>query len=153
MGKDTPRIRQPVVRRACFSLAHVPGLVYAGSKPRREIAHEGLDLQQKITAHLRDFSDAVAYPPHQVMIGNLSPETLYTIPRPWHKHPMDNAPDKGPAGCILDAAHLYSWLARGDCANLLRLTNIMPTALQEAFHENSKKATIQKLDEDALQKA
>src|ERR1700738_3641039 len=63
-------ITRPVIRAARFMLAHVPGLVYAGSKPRRELADRGGDLRGRIRERLRTFRDAVAYPPHQVMIGN-----------------------------------------------------------------------------------
>ena len=75
---------QPVVRAAQFVLAHVPDLVCSGSKPRRELEREGPGLREKIREHLRSFDAAVAYAPHQVMIGNLAPEALWDRPRPWH---------------------------------------------------------------------
>ena len=111
---------RPVIRAACFVLAFAPDLVCAGSKPRREIAHDA-SLRSKIRAHLRSFADAVAYPPHQVMIGNLAPEALWDIPRPWHTLPVRDASPRGPAGFIIDEASLYAWMARADSASLVRL--------------------------------
>ena len=52
-------------------LAHAPDLVRHGSKPTRE----GADL----AGSLRTYEDALGYPPHQVFIGNLSPDELYAF--------------------------------------------------------------------------
>ena len=65
-----------MVRGVQFVLAHVPDLVCSGSKPRRELVRQGPGLRQKIRESVRSFAAAVAYAPHQVMIGNLAPEAL-----------------------------------------------------------------------------
>src|SRR3989441_5354826 len=114
-------IQVPVIRAARFVLAHVPGLVVLGSKPRRELAREGEALRAQLRAHLRSFDDAVAYFPHQILIGNEMPEALYEIPRPWHRQPTDHARASGAAGLIVDQDTFYAWLARADTANLVVL--------------------------------
>ena len=58
-----------------YSLAHAPELVRYGSKPARENAVNS-SLDDRLTSRLRSFAAAVAYAPHQVFIGNLSPEEL-----------------------------------------------------------------------------
>ena len=121
MIQERRAIRVPVIRAARFVLAHVPDLVMSGSKPRRELARQGEVLRTQLRAHLRSFRDAVAYPPHQVLIGNQVPELLYEFPRPWHMRPMDNAPAVGAAGMIIDQDTFYAWLARADTANLIVL--------------------------------
>ncbi len=113
--------RLPVIRATRFVMAHVPDLVYAGSKPRRELARDGTELRRQIRAHLRPFDAAVAYPPHQVMLGNLAPEALREIPRPWHEHLLPGARRDGRAGGMIDEPTLYAWLARADTANLVLL--------------------------------
>jgi betaine reductase len=89
-------------------MAHVPGMVLSGSKPRREIAANSDGIRRQIQANLRTFADAVAYPPHQVMIGNRSPKILETLARPWHQHPIPNAPETGPGGRFVNEATLYA---------------------------------------------
>src|SRR2546427_674418 len=121
MIQERRAIGVPVIRAARFVLAHVPDLVMSGSKPRRELARQGEVLRTQLRAHLRSFRDAVAYPPHQVLIGNQVPELLYEFPRPWHMRPMDNAPAVGAAGMIIDQDTFYAWLARADTANLIVL--------------------------------
>jgi hypothetical protein len=111
--------QRPVVRGARFVLAHVPGLVCAGSKPRRDLAVGGTNLRAAVRARLRSFASAVAYPPHQVMLGTLAPEALREIPRPWHLHPVEAAHTQGPNGSMIDQITFYAWLARADTANLV----------------------------------
>ncbi|HLY22416.1 MAG TPA: glycine/sarcosine/betaine reductase complex component C subunit beta [bacterium] len=111
---------RPVVRAAQFVLAHVPGLVLSGSKPRRELARDG-DVRGRVCERLRSCEDATAYPPHQVMLGTIPPAALDAIPRPWHLHPMPAARPEGPAGVLIDDVTFYGWLARGDAARLVRL--------------------------------
>ena len=122
-----------MVRAAQFVLAHVPGLVLSGSKPRREIAREGPGLRQKIRDHLRPFEAAVAYAPHQVMIGNLSPESLWDRPRPWHASPVADPSTDGPDGCLIDQSTFYAWLARADAARLVTFTESFAAALAPAL--------------------
>jgi len=124
---------RPVVRATRFALAHVPGLVLSGSKPRREVAHEGDALRERLRTHLRSYAEALAYPPNQVMLGNLAPEVLRGIERPWHRQPVADARDEGPGGRFVDAATFYAWLARGDSARLLRLADPPPPPLAAAL--------------------
>src|SRR2546428_12600615 len=119
MTQERRVIQVPVIRAARFVLAHVPGLVVLGSKPRRELAREGEALGAQLRAHLRSFDDAVAYFPHQILIGNEVPEALYEIPRPWHRQPTDNARASGAAGLIVDQDTFYAWLAPAEFAKLL----------------------------------
>lgn len=110
------------MRAARFAIAHTPGLIAAGSKPRRELASRGAAEREALLRHLRSFEDAVRYPPHQVMLGALPPEALRGIPRPWHDRPVDGARAEGPAGRMLDETEFYAWLARADTASLLYVT-------------------------------
>lgn len=141
---------EPVVRAARFAVAHAPGLVARGSKPRRECLVAGAELENRIGRALRSFDDAVAYPPNQVLIGNLSPGSLGNIPRPWHAHPIAEASNRGPGGRIVDQSTLYGALARGDTSKLLRLATRLPDPLEASL---SSGAPIQRLDHDGLRRA
>jgi glycine/sarcosine/betaine reductase complex component C subunit beta len=122
---------QPVVRAARFAIAHAPGLVASGSKPRRELAARGPAERDALAWHLRSFEDAVRYPPHQVMLGTLEPQGLRRISRPWHRQPVEGARAEGPAGRMIDEMELYAWLARADTASLLYFTPEFARALRD----------------------
>jgi hypothetical protein len=102
------------VHACSLVLAHAPDLVRHGSKPSRE------DAADQIAPKLRTFDEALAYPPHQVFIGNLRPEELWQIERPWWSHPSE-AKAEGPFGVFIDEAQLYDRMQRADQFQLLHL--------------------------------
>jgi glycine/sarcosine/betaine reductase complex component C subunit beta len=93
-------------------LAHAPDLVRHGSKPSRE----GVDL----AGSLRTYEEALGYPPHQVFIGNLHPDALWAIERPWWRNPAEPRPD-GPFGTVIPQSELYRRMAEADSFQLFRL--------------------------------
>ena len=124
-------VERPVVRAARFAIAHTPAFVAAGSKPRRELALRGAAEREALVAHLRSFDDAVRYPPHQVMLGALPPESLRETPRPWHGRLVEGARAEGPGGRMLDEMAFYAWLVRADVASLLYVTPEFARELQD----------------------
>lgn len=108
-----------VIRGVATLLAHVPDLVRYGSKPSRELARDP-GLGPALAARLRAYGAVVAYPPHQVFIGNLRPWALAEIPRPWYEHPTGR-PAMGPFGAILPEGEFYGWLKLADGFDLVTL--------------------------------
>jgi len=105
-----------------YSLAHVPDLVRYGSKPLREIRANpalGNELKQK----LRDFGAAVAYPPHQAYIGNIAPERLSDLPKPWYEKLIEGATSEGRFGDVVEQNRFYVLLAAADQFDLVSLEN------------------------------
>jgi len=108
--------RRAAVVSASFVLEHVPDLVRYGSKPSRE--RHRLDA---LTAALRSFDEAVAYPPNQVFIGNLAPSELWQVPRDWWRHPVEGAAPLGPSGDVIGQDRFYELLAEIDQFDLVRM--------------------------------
>ena len=108
--------RHAAVASASFVLEHVPDLVRYGSKPSRE-THQ----LEALTAALRSFDEAVAYPPNQVFIGNLVPSTLWDVPRDWWRHPVEAATPIGPSGDLMGQERFYELLGEVDQFDLVRM--------------------------------
>jgi betaine reductase len=102
------------VHACSLVLAHAPDLVRHGSKPTRE------DAAEQIAPKLRSFDEALGYPPHQVFLGNLRPEELWEIDRPWWSNPSEAKAD-GPFGVFVDEQELYRRLEAADQFQLLKL--------------------------------
>ena len=105
-----------------YSLAHVPDLVRYGSKPLREIRANsalGDELRQK----LRGFNAAVAYAPHQAYIGNIAPERLSDLPKPWYDKLIEGATFQGRFGDLVEQNRFYVLLAAADQFDLVSLEN------------------------------
>ncbi len=117
---DNSKATRVGIEGVFYSLAHVPDLVRFGSKPAREIsAHP--TLSSGLNARLRDFSSAVAYSPHQVYIGNITPNDLSGAARPWYENLLEGATSKGPFGDLVDQACFYSMLGAADQFELVTL--------------------------------
>ncbi len=110
----------PALLHASYALAHTPDLIRYGSKPTRELARDSSLLGQ-MAASLRSWADALAYPPHQTFIGNLSPETLAALPRPWTDHPVEGAQPIGALGRMVNQIALYGLMKLSDDFDLLVL--------------------------------
>ncbi len=101
-------------------LAHAPDLVRHGSKPARDLAADADGLLASLTGSLRSYDDALGYAPHQALIGNLRPEALWEIPRPWWGTPVEPRRE-GPFGVIADQAELYRRMEDADAFGLFTL--------------------------------
>ncbi|HVC76315.1 MAG TPA: glycine/sarcosine/betaine reductase complex component C subunit beta [Candidatus Micrarchaeaceae archaeon] len=109
-------MRRAAVLAAAVTLQHAPQLVRYGSKPAREV-----ERLPALTASLRSFSEAVAYPPHQVFIGNRRPEELWEMARPWWDSAASAATPAGRNGEILPQSGLYALMEEVDQFGLIRL--------------------------------
>jgi len=101
-----------VVRGARMLLAHAPGLVRHGSKPARELARDP-SLLDRLSASLRSYESAAAYPPNQVFLGAISPEALGVMPRPWFETPGP-VEARGPHGFMVPEEAFYGFLKADD---------------------------------------
>jgi hypothetical protein len=113
-------VQHPFVRDVQFFLAHAPGLVRHGSKPSREIVKEP-GLWQTIRGRLRSYPQAVAYAPHQVLLGNLTPHALAGLAAPWYEHPLPDAAPAGPHGNLVSEEAFYGLLKAADAFDLVQL--------------------------------
>ncbi|MCL4458879.1 MAG: glycine/sarcosine/betaine reductase complex component C subunit beta [Chloroflexi bacterium] len=111
----------PVVKGVSYFLAHVPGVVRHGSKPCRELPKGGESLLGAFLRSLRTYEEAKSYPPHQVFIGNLHPDDLWNVERPWYAHPAPGASRQGPYGEIMPEEEFYGFMKVSDEFNLLLL--------------------------------
>ncbi len=101
-----------------YSLTHVPDLVRYGSKPLREIRANPALLEQLVKQQ-RDFAAATAYAPHQVYIGNIAPEQLRDLPKPWYERLIEGASSEGRFGDLVAQSKFYGLLAGADQFDLV----------------------------------
>lgn len=107
---------RPRISAAHQILAHVPDLVFSGSKPDREIRSDPTTREQ-IAAALRSFDDACAYLPNQIFIGAADPLPLSDPGTPWWNRPREPV-EAGQFGSMVDQASFLAALTMVDTANL-----------------------------------
>ena len=123
----------PALLHASYALAHAPDLIRYGSKPTRELERDPSLLGQMM-ASLRSWSAALAYPPNQTFIGNLSPESLAERPRPWSEHPIAGAQPIGPLGRIVNQIALYGLIKLSDDFDLVVLSEEVAQTARAALN-------------------
>ncbi|MFH1758779.1 MAG: glycine/sarcosine/betaine reductase complex component C subunit beta [Pseudomonadota bacterium] len=131
--RATPVETNPVITASSYILAHVPNMVRYGSKPIREIQDQGDGFWEKARRRLRDFEASVAYPPNQAFIGNLSPEDLWEIPRPWYENPVPSAERWGSFGEIMPELEFLGLLKWVDQFHLISLSPWAAASSREAL--------------------
>jgi betaine reductase len=137
-----------VIKEIGYVLVHVPDFVRYGSKPSRDIP-ENNGLIQKIAAHLRSYEEMIAYPPHQVFIGNRNPDDLNSIPKPWYRNPMEAASRDGSFGEIMPEEEFYGWMKAADDFDLLWLDPRFVDGIRDRFaaHPFVSQQMVKKLGE------
>ncbi|MEN6374539.1 MAG: glycine/sarcosine/betaine reductase complex component C subunit beta [Smithella sp.] len=138
----------PVIQACSYILIHVPGFVRYGSKPSREIADDINSALPAIEGHLREFEEAVAYPPNQVFIGNLHPDHLNNVPQPWHRHPVRDASRYGTYGEIMPEEELLGLMKIADDFDLMWIEKDAAPLLKKslAAHPLWRDADFGKID-------
>ncbi|MGH7798437.1 MAG: glycine/sarcosine/betaine reductase complex component C subunit beta, partial [Candidatus Binatia bacterium] len=115
---DSVRPVRVGIEGVSYSLTHVPDLVRYGSKPLRELrAQPG--LQAQLPMHLRSFAAATAYAPHQVYIGNIAPEKLSELDKPWYERLIEGATAQGRFGDLVEQDQFYAQLGAADRFELI----------------------------------
>lgn len=125
----------PVISAVANVLAHAPGLVRYGSRPLRDIQRDPAVLN-RIAAHLRSYSEALSYPPNQAYIGNLDPDALSQIPRPWFARALPGAAREGPFGVIISEPEVLCLLKAVDRVGLVCLVPEFLERLPESLPQD-----------------
>lgn len=135
-----------VIKGVAYGLIHVPDFVRYGSKPLRDIEDDPKRIKE-LYDHLRPFEECVAYPPHQVFIGNLHPDDLNKVSKPYYEHQIVNAKRLGIFGEIMPQDEFYAWLKIADDFDLLWLNPsfVKQIAEKSASHPYMTEPRLKKL--------
>lgn len=93
----------PVVKGTAYGLIQANDmLIHHGTTQTMERAKDAKSIHlNKLPDHLRSFEQAVGYPPNQVYIGNMTPDELKDIPRPWYEQSVSGKSRDGKYGEII----------------------------------------------------
>lgn len=122
----------PVIKGAGYALIHAPQMaLHQGTTPVTERRNRpDSEYLEKLPGHLRSFTDAVMYAPNQVYIGNMSPDELKELPRPWYENSPQKASRDGKYGEIMPEDEFIGLLKIVDAFDLV--------LLEESFQESVK---------------
>jgi hypothetical protein len=138
----------PVIKGAAYALIQANGMLMHQGTTQTSERRRGQESEhlQNLPGHLRSFADAVAYPPNQVYIGNLSPDDLKGIARPWFQNPVAGAKRNGKYGEIMPEDEFYGMMKIVDTFDLVLLEEGFQTAVREKLAAHPIISTIKDFD-------
>lgn len=128
----------PVVKGTAYALVHADSmLLYQGSTQTTErLKNVQSDHLKELPEHLRNFEDAVSYPPNQAYIGNITPEQLKQIPHPWYENPLADAKRDGQYGEIMPEDEFFGLMKIVDSFDLVMLEEAFQTGVREKLQSH-----------------
>jgi betaine reductase len=126
-------MNHPVLRGAAYGLIQAKDmLLHQGTTQTTQMRlNAESEYLMELPKHLRSFEAAVAYPPNQAFIGNITPLDLKGIERPWFGHPLPLAKREGKYGEIMPLDEFYGLLQAVDVFGLVLLEEEFRTRIKE----------------------
>lgn len=132
----------PVIRGAAYALVHAPNLLLSQGSTQNMERAKNPDSQylKELPGKLRSYQDAVNYAPNQVYIGNLHPDELGKIAKPWYDY-SPHGQAKGKYGEIMSEDSFYGLLKICDSFDLVMLEHDFTRSIKAALGSNPLFAT------------
>lgn len=128
----------PVVKGASYILVNTPDLVINNGTTQTMERESNPDSNylKELKNSLRGFQQVVDYPPNQTYIGNISPEDLRKIKRPWYQNNLNDCSRYGKFGEIMPEDEFYVLLKISDVFDLVLLENNFTDNIKSKLKEH-----------------
>lgn len=115
----------PVIKGASYILVSAPDmLIHNGTTQTLEKeTNPDSEYLKKLPEHIRKYEDVVSYPVNQAYIGNMDPEELREMPKPWFEKKFENASRFGKYGEIMPQDEFYGLMRVSDAFGVVLLEN------------------------------
>lgn len=145
----------PVVKKASYILVNTPDMViHNGTTQTLERqTNPNSEYLQNLKSGLRPFNEVVAYPPNQAYVGNITPEQLSEIPRPWLNNTVQEADRFGKFGEIMPQDEFYGLMKISDVFDLVVLEEGFANEIKEKLSVHPMlKTKVEKIVGDSAEK-
>lgn len=113
----------PVIKGASYILVSAPDMIIHNGTTQtleRETNPES-EYLKKLPEHIRKFEDVVSYPVNQTYIGNMDPNDLGAMAKPWFEKKVENASRFGKYGEIMPQDEFYGLIKVSDAFGVVLL--------------------------------
>ncbi|ATW27303.1 glycine/sarcosine/betaine reductase complex component C subunit beta [Candidatus Formimonas warabiya] len=138
----------PVVKGAAYALIQANDMLVHHGTTQTSDRRKNPDSEhlQKLPEHLRSFEKAVSYPPNQVYIGNMTPDDLKGIARPWYEASVPGATRDGKYGEIMPEDEFLGLMKIVDAFDLVILEENFQAAVKEKISAHPILGDMKDLD-------
>lgn len=123
----------PIIKGASYILVNAPDMVVNNGTTQTLERETNPDSEylKKVRDHLRPFEDVVSYPVSQVYIGNMTPDELGELSKPWYTKKRDGASRWGKFGEIMPQDEFYGLLKISDSFDLVLLEKDFTSGIKD----------------------
>lgn len=127
----------PVVKGAAYALVHAPHLLLSQGSTQCLERAQNPDSQylQELPGRLRSYREAVDYPPNQVFIGNMQPDELEQLEKPWFKNLLQGQ-ERGKFGEIMAEDCFFGLMKICDSFDLVMLEEEFTKEIRDKLGSN-----------------
>jgi glycine/sarcosine/betaine reductase complex component C subunit beta len=113
----------PVVKAASYILVHTPDMImhYGTTCALEHEANPNSEFLVKAPQHFRSFEEAVKYAPNQAYIGNMLPDELNNLSKPWYSNLINDATAEGKMGQIVSQEEFILNIKINDAFDLVMI--------------------------------
>lgn len=128
----------PVIKGASYILVNVPDMVVNNGTTQTLERETNPDSEylKKVREHLRPFDEVVSYPVNQVYIGNMTPDELAALQKPWYRQKYENASRWGQFGEIMPQDEFYGLIKICDSFDLVLLEENFSNEVKEKISKH-----------------
>jgi len=128
-----------VLKAAGYVLVHTPDMImHNGTTQTVEKAmNPDSEYLKKVPEHLRTFEEVVNYAPNQTYIGNLTPEALGELEKPWVGVNVPGSSRDGKFGEIMPQVEFIAMLKLSDVFDLVKLEKSFMDLAKAEYGKNA----------------
>ena len=141
----------PVIKSSGYTLIHTPDILKNNGSTQVNVRAKdpASDYLKNIDASLRDYEEVVSYGPNQCYIGNITPDQLESIAKPWYAKENASKNERyGKFGEIMPQDEFYALIKHVDSFGLVLLTEEFVSSVKDKVASHSVLAELNiKLDD------
>ncbi len=114
-----------VIKGSGYILVHTPDMIINNgtTQTTEKKVNPNSEYLKLVPKHLRSYEEVVNYPPNQTYIGNITPDDLANIEKPWVNKSTENPTREGKFGEIMPQEDFIFMLKIADVFDLVLLSN------------------------------
>lgn len=127
-----------VVKNAAYILVNTPDMIVNNgtTQTMEAITNPDSEYLKNIGKHIRSFEEVVAYPPNQVYIGNITPDDLAKIEKPWVGKKVEGASKDGKKGEIMNQTQFIAMMQIVDAFEIVKFDEAYVETLKTEYGKN-----------------
>ena len=127
-----------VVKSAGYVLVHTPDMILHNgtTQTTEKLTNPDSEYLKLVNKNLRTFEEVVNYPPNQTYIGNITPEELGKIEKPWVGKSTASPSRFGKFGEIMPQVEFIAMIALADVFDVVKLEKGFAAIAKDTYAKN-----------------